>query len=318
MPEVVTIGETMVLFTPEHDGPLRYVHRFAKGIGGAESNVCIGLTRLGHSAGWISRVGDDEFGRYVLAQIRGEGVDVSQVRVDPEAPTAVYFKERRTMGGGAVYYYRRGSAASRLGPGDLDPAYIQRARVFLGSGITPALSPSCREALYEGIRLAKEAGALIVFDPNLRLKLWSADEARSVLRSFVALADVVLAGQDEAEFLTGKNDPVAAGKELLALGPRQVVVKVGAGGAWVIDAACQVRVPGFRVERVVDPIGAGDAFAAGYIAGLLEGMSPVEAARLGNACGAFVLGTPGDYEGLPERSEVDAFLADSARPDVRR
>ena len=318
MPDVVTIGETMVLFTPEHDGPLRYVHRFAKGIGGAESNVCIGLVRLGHSAGWISRVGDDEFGRFVLAQLRGEGVDVSRVRIDPEAPTAVYFKERRGLGGGSVYYYRKGSAASRLQPEELDPDYFQGARVFLGSGITPALSDSCRRTLERGVQLAAEAGACFVFDPNLRLKLWPADEARRVLRAFAAQADVVLPGREEAEFLTGEPDPVRAGRLLLALGPRQVVVKVGAAGAWLIERGGEVLVPGFPVERIVDPIGAGDAFAAGFIAGMLEGLPPEEAVRLGNACGAFALGVPGDYEGLPGRAEVDALVRREVAPDVRR
>ena len=165
----------MVLFSPMGDGPLRYIHHFEKRIGGAESNVCIGLARLGHSAGWVSRVGDDEFGRFVVSAIRAEGVDVSQVRVDPEAPTAVYFKERRAFGGGQVYYYRRGSAASRLSPEDLDPEYIRSAKVLMGSGITPALSPSCRETLEVAVTTAKEAGRLFVFDPNLRLKLWSVE-----------------------------------------------------------------------------------------------------------------------------------------------
>ena len=134
----------------------------------------------------MSRVGDDEFGRFVVSAIRAEGVDVSQVKVDPEAPTAVYFKERRAFGGGQVYYYRRGSAASRLSPQDIDPDYIRSAKVLLGSGITPALSPGCREALWHAVTIAKKAGRLFVFDPNLRLKLWSAEEARETLLSFAA------------------------------------------------------------------------------------------------------------------------------------
>lgn len=318
MPEVVAIGETMVLFTPAADGPLRYVHQFHKGIGGAESNVCIGLARLGHTSGWISRVGDDEFGRFVLASIRAEGVDVAHVRVDSDAPTAVYFKERRALGGGSVYYYRKGSAASRLQPEDIDSDYIASARVLVGSGITPALSQSCRDTLQQAIRMAKAAGALFVFDPNLRLKLWPEDEARRVLRSLIEQADIVLPGQEEAEFLTGERDPVAAGRLIRAMGPRQVVVKVGAEGAWVLSEGGEVHVPGFPVERVVDPVGAGDAFASGYIAGLLEGLSPTESARLGNACGAFTTGVPGDIEGLPERGDVDALLRDISAPDVRR
>lgn len=318
MPEVVAIGETMVLFSPMGDGPLRYIHHFEKKIGGAESNACIGLARLGHSAGWISRVGDDEFGRYVVSAIRAEGVDVSRVKVDPEAPTAVYFKERRAFGGGQVYYYRRGSAASRLSRDDIDPDYIRSARVLLGSGITPALSASCRDALRYAVRVAKDAGRLFVFDPNLRLKLWSVREARETLLSFVKDADIVLPGADEAEFLTGLSDPVEAARRLQSFGPKTVIVKTGAKGAVVVDGDEVYEVPGFPVERVVDPVGAGDAFAAGFLAGLLEGMDLVRAVRLANACGAAATTVPGDIEGLPERADIDRVLASEAASDVIR
>lgn len=315
--DVVALGETMVLFAPMSDGPLRYVHQFEKRIGGAESNVCIGLAKLGRTAGWISRLGDDEFGRYVLNAIRGEGVDVSQVGWDATAPTAVYFKERRASGG-QVYYYRSGSAASFLSPSDIDPDYIRSARYLLGSGITPALSASCREALQTAVDVAKEAGVPFVFDPNLRLKLWSEEEARQVLLSFVRQADIVLPGQEEAEFLTGEKDPSVSGRLLKEMGPEIVVVKVGAAGALVITDAEERMAPGFPVERVIDPIGAGDAFAAGFLTGLLEGLPPVEAARLGNACGAFTVTVPGDIEGFPSREEVDRLLQAVDGPDVHR
>ncbi len=318
MPEVVAIGETMVLFTPLGEGPLRYIHHFEKRIGGAESNVCIGLSRLGHRAGWISRLGNDEFGRYVLGAVRSEGVDVSTVTWDDEAPTAVYFKERRPLGGGQVYYYRRGSAASRLGPEHLDPEYVKSAKVLVGSGITPALSHSCREALRRAVDIAREANVTFVFDPNLRLKLWPEEEARRVLLEFAAKADIVLPGQEEAAFLTGETDPIRAGNALLELGPRAVVVKVGEEGSVIVTREGYERVPGFPVARVVDPVGAGDAFAAGIVAGMLEGMSLAQAARLGNACGAFAVTVPGDIEGLPERAEIDQFINRTAPLDVVR
>lgn len=321
MPDVVTLGETMVLFTPMGDGPLRYVHHFEKRIGGAESNVCIGLTRLGHSAGWISRLGDDEFGRYVLSAVRSEGVDVSQVHFDPEHPTAVYFKERRALGSAQVYYYRAGSAASHMTPDDIDPDYIQNAKFLLGSGITPALSATCRDALWRAVEIAKEAGVRFAFDPNVRLKLWSETQARQTLIEFAKEADVLLPGRDEAEFLTGEADPVRAGRLLLQAGPQVVVVKLGAQGALVVTEEGETEVPGFPVEQVVDPVGAGDAFAAGFLAATLEGKSPVEAARLGNACGAFATTVPGDIEGMPERDEVDRLVEGKAGlsdGDVRR
>lgn len=322
MPEIVACGETMVLLAPATSGPLRYVQQFTKHIGGAESNVLIGAVRLGHTAGWISRVGDDEFGRYVLSQIRGEGVDVSRVRVDPQAPTGVYFKERREAGESRVYYYRRGSAASRLSPGDLDRDYVAQARVVLISGITPALSESARETAFAAAALARAAGSIVAFDPNVRLKLWRTEEAVPVLRDLAAQADVVLPGADEAALLTGEGDPERAAAALLALqgpggrSPRTVVVKLGAAGALVATrtpqgVACR-RAPGFPVARVVDPIGAGDGFAAGFLCGLLEGLDDVEAARLGNAVGALATTVVGDIEGLPTQSEVAAFMG--ARP----
>lgn len=318
MPDVVAIGETMVLFTPLGEGPLRYIHHFEKRIGGAESNLCIGLSRLGHQAGWISRLGNDEFGRFVYSFVRGEGVDVSRVTWDDEAPTAVYFKERRQLGGGQVYYYRRGSAASRLAPAHIDPEYIRSSKVLVGSGITPALSPSCRDALRHAVDIAKEAGVTFVFDPNLRLKLWPEDEARRVLLEFASNADIVLPGHDEATFLTGESDPIDAANTLLDLGPRAVVVKVGAEGSVVVTKDGYERVSGFPVSRVVDPVGAGDAFAAGFVAGMLEGKNLAEAARLGNACGAFAVTTAGDVEGMPERAEIDRFVTRQEPLDVVR
>jgi len=318
MPEVVAIGETMVLFSPVGDGPLRYIQHFEKRIGGAESNVCICLVRLGHSAGWISRVGDDEFGRFVVSSIRAEGVDVSQVKVDPEAPTGIYFKERRPFGLGQVYYYRKGSAASRLLPDDLDPEYIRSAKVLVGSGITPALSESCEKTLWRAVEIAKEAGILFVFDPNLRLKLWPPEKARATLLEFARRADVLLPGADEAEFLTGEADPLAAARKLQQLGPQLVIVKTGAKGALVVEGDQAYEVPGFPVERVVDPVGAGDAFAAGFIAGRLEGKRVYEAVRLGTVCGALATTVPGDVEGIPERALVDRLLEAKGGPDVRR
>ncbi|HEX6972159.1 MAG TPA: sugar kinase, partial [Limnochordia bacterium] len=239
MPQIVACGETMVLFAPATSGPLRYVHQFTKHIGGAESNVCIGAVRLGHSAGWISRLGDDEFGRYVLAQLRGEGVDVSRVRIDPAAPTGVYFKERHETKESRVFYYRRGSAASRLCPADLDPDYIGDAEIILISGITPALSQSAREAVFAAVRLAREAGRTVAFDPNVRLKLWPPEEAVPVLRELAARSDVLLPGAAEASLLTGEADPERAAAALLALDgpaghhPEVAVVKLGEEGALV-------------------------------------------------------------------------------------
>lgn len=305
MLDMVTLGESMVLMNPLANGPLQYVHQFSKHVAGAESNVAIGVRRLGFKSGWISRVGNDEFGKYVLSFIRGQGVDVSQVKVDAEAPTGVFFKERRGFGLERVYYYRQGSAASKLGPEDLDPDYIGRARILHLTGITPALSDSCREATLKAVEIARRAGVKVILDPNLRLKLWSAEEARQFLLPLLDQVDAVLPNQEEAKLLTGCDEVEEACRDLARRGCGLVVVKVGAKGALLYVNGEVELVPGYRVPQVVDTVGAGDAFAAGFIAGLLAGLDPVAAVRQGNLLGALAVGVEGDIEGLPESEDLN-------------
>src|SRR5439155_9881319 len=156
--DVVTFGETMVLFAAAEQGPLRFASTYTRHAAGTESNFAIGLARLGHRVGWFSRVGDDEFGQYIVNTVRGEGVDTSRVIVDPEAPTGVLFKEKRELGPRKIVYYRRGSAASRLAPGDLDGDYIAAARYLHLTGITPALSERARETVFAAAELARARG----------------------------------------------------------------------------------------------------------------------------------------------------------------
>jgi len=303
--DVVTLGETMVLFIPTSVGPLRFANTFEKTIGGAESNVAIGLARLGHRAGWISRLGNDEFGLFVRNFIRGEGVDTSRVIFDDRHPTAVFFKERQAGREPRVYYYRKGSAASRMSPEDLDETYIREARILHLTGITPALSESCAAAVERAIELAKKHGLLVVFDPNIRLKLWSREEARRVLMDVASRCDIVLPGLDEGRILTGERTPEAIAARLLENGARAAVVKMGKRGAYYATRKKTGYVEGYPVEPIVDPIGAGDAFAAGFLSGLLRGWSYREAIRLGNRAGAYALTVAGDVEGLPYWSEID-------------
>lgn len=308
VPELVTLGETMVVLAATVLGPMRYSETFRRAAGGAESNVAIGVVRLGHTAGWISRLGDDELGRYLLATIRGEGVDVSQVRLDPDAPTGLYLKDRPAAGDPSVLYYRRGSAASRLSPADLDPAYIRGARVLHLTGITPALSEGCRETVRAALGIAREAGVLVSFDPNFRRRLWPEAEAAPVFRELAARADLLLPGLAEGEIMTGLREPEAIARALLDLGPGTVVLKLGPEGALLADAGGIRHIPGFPMSPV-DTVGAGDAFAAAFLAGVLEGIPRDEAVRWGCAAGALATQTPGDWEGIPERSRLAAFLA---------
>jgi 2-dehydro-3-deoxygluconokinase len=305
----------MVMLVAAEAGPLRSIDTFRKHVAGSEANVAIGLARLGHRPGWISRLGQDEFGAYIRNFLRGEGVDVSQVILDPDHPTGIAFKERRELGARRVIYYRRGSAASYLSPADLDPAYFVGARYFHVSGINPALSASMLDTVRAAIELAHQAGALVSFDPNVRLRLWDADTSRRTLRELLASCDLVLPGADEAELLTGESDPERAARAIRDLGPRLVLVKLGAEGSLALSDGGIVRAPPLRIDRVVDPVGAGDGFAAGFLSGQLRGWGLAESLRLGNLVGASAMSVSGDVEGLPTWEEVAAL--ESSR-DVAR
>lgn len=312
MCDVVTIGETMVMFSPAQSGPLRYVHNFQKRMAGAESNVAIGLARLGHSCSWISRVGDDEFGRFLLRELQGEGVDISQVKMDPHAPTGIMFKEIREGSDTRVYYYRSGSAASRMTPEDLEPCFPDGAKILHITGITPALGECCRNTVMKAVTMAKEQSCTVSFDPNIRLKLWSREEAAKTLGRLVPYADILLCGQEEGEILFGTDNAQALLDCILNAGVGTAVVKMGTQGCWIASGEERHRVEAFPVSRVVDPIGAGDAFAAGFLAGVLEGGTLLECGRLANAMGAFAVTAAGDFEGLPDRRGMDAFLRGQA------
>jgi 2-dehydro-3-deoxygluconokinase len=311
-PDVVTLGETMVLLNTAESGPMQYLTRFKKQIGGAESNVAIGLSRLDHSAGWISALGDDPHGRYVESFVRGEGVDIA-VRTDRDRPTGLMFKERGAFGETSVYYYRHGSAASALTPADLPEEYIENATYLHLTGITPALSASCHETVTAAIDWAEASDTAITFDPNVRAKLWDSDSRmRSVITDLIGRSTVVFPGTDEGEALFDTTDPETIAGECFALGAETAVVTNGAAGAYVATSEGTVNeaIPAYEVERVVDPIGAGDGFVAGFLAGRLDDLTPIEATRQASAVGAFATTVAGDVEGLPRPRELAAFTGD--------
>lgn len=316
--DVITLGEMLVQFNAVTTGPLRHVVYFEKHAAGSEANFAIGMVRLGFKAGFITRVGNDEFGKYVLSVLRGEGVDTSRVKVDDEAPTGIYFIQRGypIPERSSVLYYRRGSAASRLSPEDIDENYIKGSRLLHLTGITPALSDTCREAVFKSLRIAVENKIMVSFDTNIRLKLWlKADKARETLLPIIEKADIVLTEPEDAEILVGEKDPGKIIEEMLALGPKIIAVKLGADGAAASDGRGVILKPGFKVP-VVDVIGAGDAFAAGFIASLLRGKSLEEALMFGNAAGALVVTVRGDIENLPSWEDIEKFLAFQRRERV--
>lgn len=314
--DVLSIGETMALLVADAPGPLAQAQHFSKRLAGADTNVAIGLARLGLRVAWISRLGADSFGDYVRASIEAEGIDTSRVETDPTRSTGFMLKARSTEGRDpAIEYYRRGSAASQLGPQQFDAAWALQARHVHATGITPALSPAACELVALAMRSFRSSGRSVSFDPNLRPSLWP-DTAtmRDTLNALAVHADWVLPGIEEGRLLTGRDTPEAIADFYLARGARAVVVKLGAEGAHVCTAEGEsLHVPGEVVPVIVDTVGAGDAFAVGIISARLEGRSWPEALRRANWIAARALQVVGDMEGLPMRHELpDAGHAPSA------
>jgi 2-dehydro-3-deoxygluconokinase len=294
--DVVCVGETMLLLVPDPPSPPEQAEVFRRDIGGAESNVAIHLARRGRSTGWVSALGQDAFGEYVRARVAGEGVDCAAVRTVPGGRTGLYVKELHRTGT-SVAYYRDGSAACTLGPGDAEQVWRRRPRIVHTTGITAALSPTSRTLVQQ---LFQEPRSAVVrsFDINYRPRLHPPDAAE-VLRELASHADVVFCGADEAEALWGVRQP----NEVAELfGPVEcVVVKLGAEGAIAFRGAHTWHEPAPAVQ-VVEPVGAGDAFAAGVIDGLLDGRDLGICLRRGTTLAAQVLQVDGD---LPPRGPQD-------------
>ncbi|QHM73183.1 sugar kinase [Mixta intestinalis] len=302
--DVVTIGEAMALFVACETGDLAAVENFTKRIAGAELNVAIGLARLGLKVGWVSRVGDDAFGRFTRQQLAKEGVDHQRVTSDSRFPTGFQLKSKVEDGSDpAVEYFRRGSAASHLSVADFDRDYFGSARHLHLSGVAAALSPTSLELLNHTAQEMRAMGKTISFDPNLRPVLWpSEQEMVKQLNNLAFQADWVLPGEKEGLILTGHRQPEAIADFYLDKGVKTVIIKTGSEGAWYKSANGEKgQVAAIRVENVVDTVGAGDGFAVGVISALLEGKTLPQAIRRGNKIGSLAIQVIGDSEGLPTR-----------------
>jgi 2-dehydro-3-deoxygluconokinase len=298
--EVLTFGESMVSFRA--DGPLTQGGQQAVRLAGAESNVAIGLSRLGHGVAWAGRVGDDSFGRLVLRQLRAEGVDTRYAVVDGERPTGLMFVEQRTADLVSVEYRRAGSAGSAVHKDDLADALEAGARVLHVTGITPALSEAAADAVAWAVETASAAGVFVSLDVNFRSRLWNRERAREVLTPLAACAALVVASDDELDLVAGGDEDEAVAT-LLAGGVQQVAVKRGHLGASVHTATGRVDIPAVAVTAI-DPIGAGDAFTAGFLSGVLDGLGHDACLARGATTGAFAVSTRGDWEGSPTRAEL--------------
>ncbi|MDN3310626.1 sugar kinase [Microbacterium oryzae] len=314
--DVLAIGESLGLVVPESTGRLAHARGARVGFGGAESNVAIGVARLGGAAAWTGRVGADGLGELIVREIRAEGVQVHAV-VDAEAATALMIKERPRPGSSRVTYYRSVQAGSRLVPSDIAPGLVERARIVHVTGISAGLGESPLSAVHEAVERARAAGVLVSFDVNHRSALWrDGRDARAAYRALAARADVVFAGDDEAELLTGERGARAQLDAIRALGPRCAVVKRGSAGAIADEDGEIVERDALRVD-VVDTVGAGDAFVAGWLAETAVGATLNTRIDTAVACGAAACTGAGDWEASPTRADLSALAAPSGDPVQR-
>lgn len=314
-PDLLTVGEALVSLRSA--GPLAAGGPLTMHLAGAESNVAVGVARLGHRAAWAGRVGADEFGEYVLRQLRAEGVAVDGVSRDPDRPTGLMFLERRTADLTRVQYHRAGSAGSALDVEDLRAPLAAGARMLHLTGITPALSDTARAATRWAAEAAAGAGIPVCLDVNHRARLWSRADAREALTPLAGYASIVIASTDELDLVGDPGaDESTVVAELFRRGVDTVLVKLGADGARA-HARDGVRHTGALTVTAVDTVGAGDAFTAGYLSGWFDGLDLAGRLRRAATLGAFAVSSPGDWEGLPRRAELSLLDGHEAGSVIR-
>ncbi|HEY2695797.1 MAG TPA: sugar kinase [Pseudonocardiaceae bacterium] len=307
--DVLTTGEALAAL--RSTGPVRLANELGLSVAGAELNVAIGLSRLGHAARWCGVLGEDQFGALILRTLRAEGVDVSAVR-RLAAPTGIIVFEPMVAGVTRVDYHRTASAGSRLSTADVLGAYEQRPRILHVTGITPALSESAADAIRQGVVRAHTDGVTVCLDVNHRSRLWSTEQARATLGPLVSDVDIIVASDDELTLVTPPdlNGEAEQVDWLHGKGVGQVVVKRGADGASAYLAGESVVHQAARTVIAVDTVGAGDAFVAGYLSGVLDGLAVPDRLLRAVTVAGFAVSTVGDWAGLPTRDEL--HLLDAA------
>jgi 2-dehydro-3-deoxygluconokinase len=312
-PDIVCLGEPMAEFSELRDGPPGH---YLAGHGGDTSNCAVAAARQGARVGYLTALGEDAFGESFLDLWRRESVDCSRVRRDPSAFTAVYFIG---YGGGEprFSYFRKGSAASRMTVGDVPEDYIAGAQVLHVSGISQAISDSACEAVFHALEIARRHGVRVSYDPNLRPALWPLARARAVIHTALAGADYVLTNRDEGRLLSGAETADGIADFYLDLEAAVVVVKMGGDGALAATADARRRIPGHAVDAV-DASGAGDTFDGAFLAEVVRGADPLEAAVYANAAAALSTTGTGAVAPIPTRAEVEAFLRSEPRASATR
>lgn len=308
MPSIVTLGELCAVFVAKDIGRMRYCRDFTVRPGGAEATVAVGVQRLGYDAGWISLLGEDELGHYLSNLLRGEGVDVSQVRLVPGRNTSVFLRERLPGGDARHFYYRRDSAFTGITPDMLNEEYIASAKFLHLTGITPALSDSAEATMRRAVEIAKAHKVTVTFDPNVRLSIWSREKARATIERFMACADIVLPGLEDMQMLYGPISREEALLRLKDMGCTKIIMKVGSQEVLVYVDGHATFLPVDNIAAPMDVMGAGDSFAAGFLAGLLDGKSFPDAARMATQVARLTIQLPGNIEALPTRRELENIL----------
>lgn len=307
--DVITFGEAMAMFMAEQPGPLHEIKHYTKELAGAETNVAIGLARLGLRAGWVSKVGNDPFGTFIMKRLQEEYVNTDCVLVDSEHATGFQIKSKVEVGDPEVCYFRKNSAASHLHSSDFNQNYFLAAKHMHMTGIPLAVSVSMRDFALHALTSMKAAGRTVSFDPNLRPTLWKSQEEMVVtINEAAKQANYVLPGIEEGKILTGYENPEDIASYYLDAGVELVVIKLGEQGAFFKTAKEQGMVEGIKVKQIVDTVGAGDGFAVGLLSGLLQNDSLTQSVRRANAIGALAVQSPGDNDGYPTEQQLQRYM----------
>lgn len=314
MAEFLTIGEPMaVMASRDPDVSLVDAENFKKFVAGAELNVALGISRLGHSAAYVSSVGTDPLGQFIKRSMVQANIDTNYLLTDSNFWTGFYFKQKVTHGDPSTFYFRKNSAAANLDPGILDKIDFSQLKIAHLSGIFAALSANDLQILQNLTHSLLEHHITTTFDPNLRPALWpNKAEMVRVTNELAKNAGIVMPGINEGKILMGSRDPETIADFYLNQSnvPQAVVIKLGPAGAMIKQRNGQIHyVPGFKVSQVIDTVGAGDGFAVGLISALLDGKSLPEAAKRACAVGALAVMSPGDNDGYPTPSELKEFYA---------
>ena len=307
---ILLIGEPMGLFMAKNTGALSEVTDFSLSIAGAEYNVAVGLARMGHTPVYCTRLGFDPLGERILNGLRANGIATDLITQSEGEHTGLMLKSFQPDGDPEIAYYRSGSAASKLGPHDIDKLDLYGVGRVHITGIFPAISSQALAATRRLIRRCETLEIPYSFDPNLRPQLWESEQAMvNTINSLTEGAETVLPGFAEGMRLTGKNTPEAIAAHYHARGAKNVVVKLGKDGAYFSERDGRTGYsPAFPVRHIEDTVGAGDGFAAGVISALAEGETLEEATFRGNAIGAVQLSHKSDNEGLPTRQELSQII----------